>query len=303
MRRPRDTTQSSFELLLDTITNTFGGVLFMAILVAILLKMSGKTSESKVLESPSRTELIQLESELSDELRKLEASRRAVDVQNALLAAFATVASRKQLEQLHAAAATRDALAAERMRTLKELTRTQTEIDTEVQEITDLDRNLADARRDAKAQRQALQSEIKSRQRTAEMPVERRTAKMEVAMILRYGRFYSVYKRDQNLFRRQFNTDEFVVIANEASTIRVTPKPYAGIAVDDTDESEGRISQRVGHYDPRKVYFAIGVWLDSFDEFVHLKKVLVERGFEYRLMLMEDGKSIVESSNVNPMVQ
>lgn len=44
-RRRRTTSADSLELLLDTICNTFGGVLFIAILVVILLRMTGESEE------------------------------------------------------------------------------------------------------------------------------------------------------------------------------------------------------------------------------------------------------------------
>ena len=40
-RRQRTETNSSLDLLLDTICNTFGGIIFLAILVAVLLQFSG----------------------------------------------------------------------------------------------------------------------------------------------------------------------------------------------------------------------------------------------------------------------
>lgn len=49
--RPAD---SSLELLLDTITNTFGGILFLAILVSLLLQSTGahESQESRTRGNP-----------------------------------------------------------------------------------------------------------------------------------------------------------------------------------------------------------------------------------------------------------
>ena len=44
MSRRRSRKQDSLELLLDTICNTFGGVLFIAILVVMLLQQTGRGS-------------------------------------------------------------------------------------------------------------------------------------------------------------------------------------------------------------------------------------------------------------------
>ena len=44
-RHKADLDESSLELLLDTICNTFGGVLFISILVVIMVNLSTKESK------------------------------------------------------------------------------------------------------------------------------------------------------------------------------------------------------------------------------------------------------------------
>ena len=59
-RRRRTETDSSLELLLDTMTNAFGGVLFLAILISIQLKDRAEVSA----EQPDlKSEITRLESE------------------------------------------------------------------------------------------------------------------------------------------------------------------------------------------------------------------------------------------------
>ena len=56
MSRRRAVKQDSLELLLDTICNTFGGVLFIAIMVVMLLQNAGQGPET-VVPAPSPEEL------------------------------------------------------------------------------------------------------------------------------------------------------------------------------------------------------------------------------------------------------
>ena len=91
---------SSLELLLDTITNTFGGILFLALLVVVLLQM---TSEATSVEAPN-PEVIDALNELEVQLIAVTRQRdelvRATRAQDALLRQLATESNRRDLERL-----------------------------------------------------------------------------------------------------------------------------------------------------------------------------------------------------------
>ena len=59
MRRRRNYSPSSLELLLDTMTNAFGGVLFLAILISVQLKQRSFSSNPEV-GTERQVEMIQL---------------------------------------------------------------------------------------------------------------------------------------------------------------------------------------------------------------------------------------------------
>ncbi|MFM8777733.1 MAG: hypothetical protein ACKOEF_00425, partial [Acidimicrobiaceae bacterium] len=66
--RRRRTDDSSLELLLDTITNTFGGILFIAILLSLLLKTGSRNAREAAshVEPLSAVEQAELESRVAD---------------------------------------------------------------------------------------------------------------------------------------------------------------------------------------------------------------------------------------------
>ena len=43
---------------------------------------------------------------------------------------------------------------------------------------------------------------------------------------------------------------------------------------------------------PGRDYLAIAIWEDSFDVFLTLKKALISKDFQYRLILVREGDSI-----------
>ncbi|MEO8166385.1 MAG: hypothetical protein ABI619_13420, partial [Betaproteobacteria bacterium] len=61
MRRRTNTDDSSLELLLDTICNTFGGILFISMLVVILLNMTSEAVEDSPPSPKTQLELLEAE--------------------------------------------------------------------------------------------------------------------------------------------------------------------------------------------------------------------------------------------------
>jgi hypothetical protein len=84
MSRRKRTADSSLELLLDTICNTFGGVLFLAILICVLLRMASPL-EQLVAEhdrtTPEEMQALELQLDaLVAEIETLQATQSQQDV-------------------------------------------------------------------------------------------------------------------------------------------------------------------------------------------------------------------------------
>lgn len=88
MSRRSAAKQDSLELLLDTICNTFGGVLFIAILMVLLLQQTGQGVTPPPITVPPEKlhELSQRTTELTAELTRLKANRES---QKAIVDSFA----------------------------------------------------------------------------------------------------------------------------------------------------------------------------------------------------------------------
>ncbi len=75
--------ETSLELFLDTICNTFGGILFIAILVTILIRLSSEKIQELESESPSSRalEVAQIRSEIEELGRQLDREQKILTVQ------------------------------------------------------------------------------------------------------------------------------------------------------------------------------------------------------------------------------
>lgn len=301
-RRDNDSDQSSLELLLDTISNTFGGVLFMAILIAILLQMSGKPSgpQKEQPEIP-QADLIALKQQLDEAINQRAALRQALKAQSATRDKLRQEDLQPQVEALAALRARRNELQAKKLEQLAEISREQIEINELSKQISALNEQLAAARREAAAARAALKSEIESRTRSTSLPKTRTSSKREVALLARYGRLYFIYNYS-GPWERTLNLKHMVVVDEDGSSRTLTPKPYAGLRLAD-DGFQQELTRRLKQHPARDWYVAVAVWGDSFAEFARLRAALVELGYDYRLLLIQPGEKIGESSIPNPVVQ
>jgi hypothetical protein len=147
-----------------------------------------------------------------------------------------------------------------------------------------------------------LDKEIERRTRELKLPEARVTRKREIAVVLRYGRMY-VPDKEMPGGEVTVNTDDMLISEVGRSEMRITPKPYAGVKLNERDQLRHALIARFSHKPKNLYYFAVLVWDDSFAEFSHLREILIERGYEYRLILVPQGGTIIEDNVPNPLVQ
>lgn len=311
----------SLELLLDTICNTFGGVLFLAMLVSLLLSQS----QRKVEQSPtdpqaamSEADLVRLATRADDAARAVESltvqaqrARRAeldlvVPGSEALATAMEAAeteveqaaARRVQLlvditgEQAAAARAARAAVADERER--QELAaaveRARKRLAVVLAERSRLLESAIRIRNDL-MRRATVET-------TGKAPRMRETDKMECGILLRYGRLYRMKDVQGNALR--VNDRDFAVTPGLlANTARA--KPHAGVDVRTIEGRESTFRRVLADFPSSRWYICLVVYPDSFEEFSIVKNWLVEHGYEYRIMPTADG--VVDRGSSDSLVQ
>jgi len=129
-RRRRNGSESSLELLLDTICNTFGGVLFLAMLISLLLAQSRRRTEADETAADPRaaltpaelTRLVMSADQLAAEVARLE---QAIVQARAAAVDFSVPELETQLLRLEAAEQEMHKAEADRRRLLSEVAAAQ----------------------------------------------------------------------------------------------------------------------------------------------------------------------------------
>lgn len=301
MSRRRKASESSLELLLDTICNTFGGVLFVAILIVVMLKMTSRIEASIDADEVSEADMAELtrqQANLAETLQTLQSVAAQLDGQ-----LQGKEKAAELIAELSSAQEARRSLTKARLEVLSKVAEHQASTNKTAAELAKLQSRMEAANQRHQQVAAELKSEVDKRSRRVEFSAKRSTGKQEIQTILRYGRFYIWHRHGPDGERLGLNTDEFVVLSEDRRAAHTTPIPGAGTPVVGSDESDRQLKGRLQTFSPSRDYIAIVVWPDSYGDFASLKKALVESGFEYRLIPATDDSSFTDRGGSGGGVQ
>ena len=98
--------------------------------------------------------------------------------------------------------------------------------------------------------------------------------------LLRYGRLYVWHKYDSHGDRLGLNTDDFVVVEEKSSGLVTHPKPFGGVFLDESPESQDAVRRvLLLHFDPKSSYLVFVARPDTYSAFHHVRDRAIELGF------------------------
>jgi hypothetical protein len=305
VRQQHDLSDSSLDLLLDTVTNAFGGILFLSILIVLMLRMTSEQTQptQTTADQPSQAELLQLQTKLADARSELSQLQAVSTLQDDFAESLTDESLKVRHQALQAERAKRDAASEERARQADRLAQEQQQNNSLREQLAQSEENLAQQQARLKELQEILGKETAARTRSASLPQTKATSKMEVAIVVRYGRAYFVHHYDSAGLPTGLNTDDLLVLEDGFFMLHLTPKPYAGFALADEASVKRELRAALASLPSRHHYVALAVFDDSFEEFGLLKKCLIDLGYEYRLIPIAVGDSVAPSSVGNPRVQ
>jgi hypothetical protein len=306
MSRRRSSQHDSLELLLDTICNTFGGVLFIAILVVLLLQQTGTSPASAtVAAKPLTNEEIQsltirMET-VAEQLIRMQQNRES---QDAIVQSFAPDEIRQLLVSRSDAASRQEALELQ----VNQLLATNTGLVAKAERLSDENRTVrvrfAEMQEREQSAQKQLDDDRRSRTQEVRLPVLRKQwGKTEIGFMLRYGRLYLWHDYEPGPIRRGLNTKDFVVIAEEAGKLVTRPNPTRGIVLNDGESSKEDVRQILRKFDPKSCYLGIIARPDSYGAFRHVRDRAIELGFEYRLLPAGADEPVADRGGIGNDVQ
>lgn len=286
----------SLEMLLDTMCNTFGGIILIALLIALLAR-DAKVSEAgqRRLTESSGFLLRQLEQAEKDLTRartfRSDLERRVTDP--AQVSVLKLIEQREELRRtsqlLAAASRTADqtltgGATASQARISERISQMNAENQASERELTErrnlgasLLGRLAELKRGMQEESNRLAQVIARQVQRLRLPHERETTKTSVInLIVRYGRVYPVkYFSGGGVVT---NTTSLRWQPVDTVTSRLDPVPGQGL---NPETDAGAIEQLLRDVPGDLVYLVFQVYEDSFGAFNTVKRAAVNRRLDY----------------------
>lgn len=313
MRRRKRDRDSSLELLLDTITNTFGGILFIAILVSLLLRTSSRSAQEEAARAETMSAVEQAELEvrieaLQDDARLLREKVASAqnsgdsstdDEETGRLSAAAAQVSEALAERTEAIRNTLDlqrqaASATEEYESLEEARKSVDERLAAAENLLASAREKAAEIAEAAVQLDRPQGPTEVEQ-TVGLPSLRPSVKNEVGLYIRFDKIFMMHAW-RGRERLGPNTEHFVVASlpgGDGVRQVARPKPGAGIPVNPTTINAD-LRKLLQPFPPGEFVIGLIVFEDSFDVFQWIKAAVVAAGYEYRPLALRPGESVVD---------
>ncbi|WP_166831111.1 hypothetical protein [Thalassoroseus pseudoceratinae] len=285
MRRVSDH-DDGLDLLLDAICNTFGGIVFIALLVVLLLGNTSAIKAPSVQESLSPSEILlqqeRLAYQLHDAREELKALQRLAAQQRKMLLQDASTES--TIEKYDQLINEINNLEEQWYEQLELNARTYAETQQERQSIAKLDKTLEELEGEISELLTTLTEVRAKREYKMALPqVTMSTRKPSIGLILRYGRLY-LWDYDPRTGERGLNTSHFFVINETASQYETHARPNAGIPLHSTDFCNGQIAELLRNFPPSRFNVTFVVREDSFDEFKTAREHIKQLGYRYSLI-------------------
>ncbi|NCC50845.1 MAG: hypothetical protein EOM20_06460 [Spartobacteria bacterium] len=282
MRRRSSGDISSFDLLLDTMCNTFGGIVFIALLLAILVGATNRNVEEPTqTEGPSLSEVEALaeETRLSGDCVQLRKTIQALDPLSAPEANrdLVTVQQLAELLSTNVLMASKQA----------ELTEQQHLLEREIYRFSELARNATVSAVDLQEQIQRLKEDLRQQRARATKKVRLPRIRPRPGMracffAIAGGRFYCVsdVTRASAYGDRGYDTQDVILEQGAGQDIAEIIKG-AGQLIQPGCENRGKLAAALQNCDTDNELIHFCVRRDSFAEFNYVKELFVSRGFSY----------------------
>lgn len=279
MARSAELAQESLEMLLDTICNTFGAVLFIAMLVVTLVdpnatqQADSGSLDGQFVESQTQINLMQIE------IERLELVLRQ---QQELKQQFFDADSQQLSEDLMTEKEHQATLVKNRAGRLSELAATGRK-NLIIREQMRVDQTLLTQTRQAAAEvAKRLSDQAGKNSRMAKTPKTVRLRTQTIGTILKGGVWYCLTKPTA-FGTIEINLDDCDPI-NDGRLKILKPRPGAGLNVRNSNTSIAPFKPS----DPIQHHFAIFAYKDSAAEYRTVKDALSAAGFKVELILMDE---------------
>lgn len=290
MREEQDAT-ASFDLFLDTICNTFGGIVFLAILLAVMVQnrslIETKNSEERTHASPAQVrEAIAQLADLSTKQKLTQLTLAAMPEKAGTVDDTELLDLREHRERLKQEIG--DALAVE-AESSKQLAQQLESNAVQREQNQAVPEQLQDAKELLSATRADFERTLEAKQETLRVPRVRASSQASMLILVQDSNVYLAMTPSG--FGRGFNDAQVSTTETFGNETQISPIRGTGWDLDNGVGST-QFQLLVDQAKSSNHSITIAVWPESFDDFSRLRKTMIEAEVYYQLWPQSTGESL-----------
>lgn len=288
MRRRRSSIAAdSLDLLLDTITNTFGGILLLALLLVLLVRNVNEPTDqaAKASEKTPAEQKADLQMQFDQLVTQRDILQQSLAAQSLFNSGSADDTQSQQLmQQLSQLLKAVGAIRAEQVAQNSQLDQLKSQSATQADLMAKLTADSGRLQDEVQAADAELKKEQLRRTQTMDLPKEEVTSKRMAVAVVKGNQLFLV-QENPGLNRFQFNSKHFKksnmasaqVVLSDGTCLEVRPENGAAMKANE-------LSSELSNVDPNDFFLTIAIANDSFGSFAELRSTCVNLGLEYRII-------------------
>lgn len=298
MRKSGDQEISSLDMLLDTMCNTFGGIVFIALLISILSSSLRKQSEQAEQDTTETVAQVDRNIEINRLSREQQELMAAVRHWEAVLVKSAQ-ASGPSGAELGVLVASNETLSCA-LEALRQTNAALTVASVAAEESSKRDpATEADLRAQIDQLTENIQMKRQQSVRSVRLPrIHSVAGKIPVFVMIKDGKYYAVTAVPQRrpvLHNTDYDLGDVTVEKGSGMDV-VEARKTAGQPIVADCERRGKFAQALTLLDPSRQFVSFAVYTNSFAQFNYVKTLFVSKGFEYNWIVSDGALQIVETS-------
>jgi hypothetical protein len=278
---------SSFDLFLDTVCNAFGGIVFLAILMALLIQTrsvvrSNERATDQAVSSDEMRDLLGQLDRLSAEHASLSVTLQGIPLTKGESDGGEFDALMGQVAKLEGELSAANQANA---KSVQELTRKVKSNQTSSAKAQALVNELAEAKKKVSEKTLEYSQTIESKQQTLTLPVARTSNASSVLALFDRGKIYLAIT--PSLYGPEFNSDHIDKQEVGGGGIEIRPRPGAGWSIDSPDGQQ-RIRSLIVDASRNGNIFTLAIWPSAYGAFDELREQLIQLNMPYQLWLQDE---------------
>ncbi|HBJ36005.1 MAG TPA: hypothetical protein DDZ51_14905 [Planctomycetaceae bacterium] len=286
-RKPSES--SSFDLFLDTVCNAFGGIVFLAILLALLIQTRQvvKSDDPTPQQPTSADEMRKLVSQLDDLTAKHATLAVTLDeipdpVSESLGGEFEVLTN--QIDEIEQQL---KELSRENTRAVGKLSEQIKANETQKSNAISSSETLAQAKQKLIEMETQYVQAVQSKQQTLTLPRTRDSNAASILVLLDGGMVYLAH--EPALYDVGFNTDHVTTRDLSNGQIEIRPVPGAGWRIDEPN-GMSKVRSLISKTSRSGNIITLAIWPSDYGSFTEIREEMIRSGVPYQLWVQDENE-------------